>query len=107
MAGRFFETLETSLKEAIAYHRGKVTLKTRVWNLEPAPKLRPEDIQRVRKKLGISQGVLAAVLNVSVATVQSWEQGRRRPEGAARRLVEVLARHPEFLLRPARHRTAA
>jgi putative transcriptional regulator len=107
MARALFEALRGSLEEAIAFHRGKATLRTHTWRLEPAPKLAPRHIRRLRTKLRISQGVLAAALNVSVATVQSWEQGRRRPEGPARRLLEILAKYPQSLLRPTKGRTAA
>ncbi len=107
MARPLFEALRGSLEEAIAFHRGKATLGTHAWHMEPAPKFAARDIRRLRSRLRISQGVLAAALNVSLATVQSWEQGRRRPEGAARRLLEILARHPQSLLRPTSRRTAA
>ncbi len=107
MARPLFEALRGSLEEAIAFHRGKTTLRAHAWRLEPAPSFAARDIRRLRSRLRISQGVLAAALNGSLATVQSWEQGRRRPEGAARRLLEILARHPQSLLRPTRGRTAA
>lgn len=107
MARRLFQALEASLEEAIAFHRGKATLRTHTWRLDPAPHFAPREIRRLRRKLRISQGVMATALNVSTATVQSWEQGRRRPEGPARRLLEVFARDPQALLRPARGRAAA
>ena len=107
MPRQLSNALHDSLEEAIAFHQGKVTLRTHAWKLEPAPQFPPRAILRVRRRLRISQAVLAAALNVSPSTVQSWEQGRRRPEGPARRLLEVLARDPRSLLRPARRRTAA
>jgi putative transcriptional regulator len=107
MARPLFDALRGSLEEAIAFHRGKATLRTHTWHMEPAPKFAARDIRRLRSKLRVSQGVLAAALNVSLAAVQSWEQGRRRPEGAARRLLEILARHPQSLLRPTSRRSAA
>jgi len=35
------------------------------------------------------------MLGISVKTLRNWEQGRRRPEGPARVLLQVAARHPE------------
>jgi len=32
-------------------------------------------------------------------TVASWEQGRRRPSRIARRMLELLERHPEIAIR--------
>ena len=34
-------------------------------------------------------------LRASVATLQNWEQGRRRPEGPARALLKIAAENPE------------
>jgi len=37
-------------------------------------------------------------MGISVATLQNWEQGRRRPEGPSRVLLRVAAEHPEAIL---------
>lgn len=36
-----------------------------------------------RAKIGVSQSAFAELLGVSLRTLQDWEQGRRRPAGAA------------------------
>jgi len=46
---------------------------------------------------GLSQTSFAALLGVSVRTLQDWEQGRREPSGAAKTLIEVARLHPEIL----------
>jgi putative transcriptional regulator len=46
---------------------------------------------------GLSQTAFAALLGVSVRTLQDWEQGRREPSGAAKTLFRVAERHPEIL----------
>jgi putative transcriptional regulator len=38
------------------------------------------------------------LMGVSVRTLQQWEQGRRSPSGAAKTLLRVAEKHPEFLL---------
>jgi len=54
-------------------------------------------IVRARLKSGLSQSEFAAVLGVSKRTLEQWEQGRRKPSGAARTLLRIAERHPEVL----------
>ncbi|MCG1054098.1 type II toxin-antitoxin system MqsA family antitoxin [Mycetohabitans sp. B5] len=51
-----------------------------------------------RRVVGLSQTQFATVLGVSVRTLQEWEQGRRKPTGAAQRLLSIATRHPEVLI---------
>ena len=48
-----------------------------------------------RQKLGLSQADFAAMLGVSVRTLQDWEQGRRQPSGAAKALLKVAVAAPQ------------
>jgi putative transcriptional regulator len=57
-----------------------------------------DQIADLRSRLGISQPVFAQLLNVSPETVRAWEQGKRVPEGAAVRLLELVRSHPQVLL---------
>ena len=56
------------------------------------------DVASIREKTGLSQSRFAALLGVSVRTLQDWEQGRRAPSGAARTLLMVANRNPAALL---------
>jgi putative transcriptional regulator len=49
----------------------------------------------VRRQYGLSQQEFAAMLGISVRTLQNWEQGRRSPQGPARVLLRVAAEHPD------------
>src|SRR5262249_30378515 len=52
------------------------------------------DVKAIRERLGKSQAGFARMIGVSVSTLQNWEQGRRRPVGPARALLEVAGANP-------------
>ena len=49
----------------------------------------------IRSKLGLSQAEFSRRYAVSPRSLQEWEQGRRRPEGAVRAYLTVIDRNPE------------
>lgn len=53
-----------------------------------------EDIAALRRFVRLSQAEFAQAMGISVHTLRNWEQGRRRPEGPARALLRIAARHP-------------
>ncbi len=55
-------------------------------------------VRSIREKTGLSQAKFAALLGVSVRTLQDWEQQRRAPSGAARTLLLIANRNPSALL---------
>ena len=56
------------------------------------------DALQARAKLDLSQSQFAKLLGVSVRTLQEWEQGRKKPTGAAQTLLRVAVRTPQALL---------
>ena len=93
-----FNELQKSMEQALDHSRGKITLRTRQ---VPVPKkitaLPPREILKLRKRLGTSQAVFARLLNVSTTTEIKWETGRRKPSGAALRLLDIASKRPEIL----------
>jgi len=59
------------------------------------------ELSQAREALGLSQSKFAHVLGVSVDTLQNWEQGRRKPTGAARVLLKIAAINPGVVMQAA------
>lgn len=58
---------------------------------------KPDDIKTTREHMHFSQSTFAAVLGVSIRTLQDWEQGRRKPSGAANSLLLIAKKRPEVI----------
>ena len=88
MKDEMFAELAASVREGGAILRGQVP---------PSRKFvtNGDDIKRVREHYRLSQGQFAALMGISVSTLQNWEQGRRTPKGAAQVLLQVASKHPE------------
>ena len=52
--------------------------------------LSARDIQALREKAGVSQGVFARVLNVKPGLISQWERGERRPSGPSLKLLSLI-----------------
>lgn len=61
------------------------------------PDISAEDIKAIRKKLGFTQAVFAAVIGVSTKTVEAWETGTNQPIDPARRMISLIQFDPEIL----------
>jgi putative transcriptional regulator len=57
------------------------------------------DVAAIRARTGLSQEEFAARYRFSKRTLQEWEQGRKRPTGAARSLLAIIRRHPKKVAR--------
>ena len=82
-----FEELKAGIHEARQHDRGRNKLKSRT--------IREPDIRSIREKFGIQQDEFAELIGVSVRTLQNWEQGHRRPTGAARALFKIVEKNPK------------
>ena len=91
MKDKMFTELLSSVKEGGAILRGD-TPSSRSFQMDQV------DIKRIRKGFNLTQSQFAAMLGISIRTLQNWEQGRRVPEGPARVLLQVVAKHPEAVL---------
>jgi putative transcriptional regulator len=91
MRKELFKELLESVRQGGEILRGK-SEPSRVFAFEEP------DVREIREYYSLTQEKFARLLGVSVGTLRNWEQGRRQPEGAARVLLQVAARHPEVFL---------
>lgn len=90
MRDELFEELLGSIREGGRILRGEEKASRAFEHAEP-------NVVAIREKYGLSQERFAALLGISVRTLQNWEQGRRRPHGPARVLLQVADEHPEAI----------
>jgi putative transcriptional regulator len=96
MKEELFQQLVGSLTEGAAILRSRRKASRQATLKWPDAKL-------VRRKLRLNQAQFAALIGISVRTLQNWEQGHRRPEGTARALLRIAERHPEAVLESLHH----
>jgi len=97
MSKRMGEELIEAMQELLDYSEGKIELKTSRIPVSPVCEtISPEEIKAVRETLRMSQSIFALVIGVSKKTVESWESGRYKPDGAARRLITIMQKDPSF-----------
>lgn len=96
MKERDFQGLLGSLHEALAHAQGKLSPRTTILPAPPKP-MTARDIRRLRRQVNASQAVFACSLNVSTKLVQAWEAGRRKPTGAALRLLRLGGEQPDVV----------
>ena len=91
MKDELFQELLESVKQGAAIMKG---------TMQPSRSFEfPEtEVRSIRQQFGLSQDKFAHLVGISVGTLRNWEQGRRKPEGPARVLLTIAAKHPEVLL---------
>ena len=78
---------------------GKRTLRSHAVEYHPAPVLQASDVLRVREHLHLSRGVFAGYLRTNPRTLESWEQGRARPNAQAALLIRLVEQFPDTVKR--------
>jgi putative transcriptional regulator len=84
----------TALSDALDHARGKLELPSYTGSVPDQI-----DVAKLRHRLGLSQADFAHAFGLEVTALHAWEQGRRRPDRAARVLLTVIAREPQAVLR--------
>lgn len=53
------------------------------------------DVKAIRKSMGMTQAGFAASFGLSLYTLRGWEQGKRKPDPAARAYLRVIEKAPD------------
>ncbi len=94
-----YESIVQGLTEAEQYQQGTISARKTKLTIKPVETFSTDDIKQIRKQTGLSQISFAGTIGVSPKTIEAWENGRNKPEGAARRLLEIIRDDPNFILR--------
>ncbi|PID48390.1 MAG: transcriptional regulator [Proteobacteria bacterium] len=86
-----FDRLLLSAKEAKRIMDGEKKPSRTFFIQEP-------DAKQIRIKLALSQAKFAKLMNISVHTLRNWEQGRRKPQGPAKVLLNIANNSPETFI---------
>lgn len=93
MDDNLFAELQESLVQAKDIRSGRLE----------ARRTRIIDVKAIRERTKLSQAEFATAINVSVRTLQNWEQQRRVPTGPATALLKVVDTAPDVALDALRH----
>jgi len=88
------ESIIRGLKEALAYVQGE-PVEVVVHHAQVPETV---DVKAIRSDLHMTQREFAGRFGFPLGTVQNWERGHRRPEGAARAFLTVIARRPDAVI---------
>ncbi|QXH36816.1 NadS family protein [Pseudomonas muyukensis] len=93
---RFFDELMQSVEQMDVIVHGR---------RQPARQFEIDALQvkNIRKATGLSQTRFAEMIDVQVATLRNWEQGRREPTGPAKALLRAIHNDPEHVLKALAH----
>ncbi len=85
-----YESIMQGLNEAVEFEKGNLQARTIKCTVNPVPDFDSNEIKSVRNSLHMTQNTFAAVMGVSVKTVEAWEAGTNKPIGTARRMLSML-----------------
>lgn len=83
-----------SMKEAIAISRGELSEDR--YRIHIPEKI---DVKAIRQQMGLSQPAFANRFGLSLYTLRNWEQGKRKPDPAARAYLKVIEKEPDVVSR--------
>lgn len=92
-----FDELTEGLNALKAEREGKLTLKRVHLTPFQAPVIEPDELLNLRESLHLSRAVFAHAIRTNPRTLESWEQGRSKPNPHAALLIKLVEKFPETL----------
>ena len=89
----FFEGVKSGLEEALAFEKGRSAAET----FARKSSLPQVNVSELRHSLSLTQKAFAALLGVSVRTVEAWEVGRSTPTPTAKKLLFLIQKEPSLV----------
>jgi len=83
--------LVEAFEEMAAHLRGDVEVES--YDV-PADVLTPSRIKEIRRKVASSTKAFEAAFRISARTMESYEQGRRKPDAAMTALLRIIEKEP-------------
>ncbi len=95
-----YESIMAGLDEALEDAQSKKPiLKRHTVTVEPVKIFEAEEVKKIRHSIGMSQKVFASYMGVSDKTVEAWEAGTNHPSGAASRLLSMIEKDKEIIIK--------
>ncbi len=92
MEKKLFDRLIQGLEEMVAIEKGEIEVPPHRIHIHKIP-----NVKAIRTQHQMKQAEFASLLGVSQNLVQSWEIGRRTPNGATRKLLAIIEQQPNLV----------
>ena len=94
---RLFDDLMEGISAMRDFREGKITLRTHMVEQRPMLAIDGVLIRETRERLRLSRAVFARLLRTSTRTLETWEQGRSKPNAQAAALILMVREFPDTL----------
>ena len=100
MGNSVYDSIMTGLNEALDDAQSeKPILKRHKVIVEPVKVFEADEVKKIRNSTGMSQKIFASYMGVSAKTVEAWEAGINHPSGAASRLLSMIEKDKELIIK--------
>ena len=95
-----YKSIMAGLNEALEDAASeKPILKRQTVTIEPVKLFEADEVKKIRNSTGMSQKTFASYMAVSDKTVEAWEAGTNHPSGAASRLLSMIEKDKELIIK--------